>query len=325
MTKPLALARRARPTLAPYKPPVQKAPRRLFDNAQLISRFDTWLQVTGKAENTRISYIFIVKRFAAFLNDKPLNTVQAHDVRALLGQLHESNFGSTTIATNHFALRTFYDFLQLGDQVSTMAPRRVLARKLPKRLPHAIPEGDIAKLIAAASNPRDLAIIELLYASALRVNELANLNIKDLSLKEQSLIVREGKGGKDRIALFGGPAERALRAYIGNRTTGPLFLPLNRPDGPVEGFARLTVRGICRIVAETAERAGIEHVHPHMLRHSCATHMLNRGADIRAIQELLGHANVATTARYLHVAIANLEAAHGKFHPHGGEHENESY
>jgi integrase/recombinase XerC len=309
-----ALNRRAQPLREPI---VKRAtPRRLFSNEQLISRFDKWLQVTGKAVSTRRGYIFTVKALAAFLNGKPLNTVVTQDVRAFLASQYDQNLSSTTIATRLWTLRTFYDFLQMGGQVSTIAPRYVLTRKIPIRLPHAISQEDVLKLIAAARKPRDLAIIELLYASALRVSEIINLNIEDLDLRGRSLTVRQGKGGKDRIGLFGEPAARALSEYIGNRTTGPLFRPLPQP---VEPERRLTVRQVHRIVQDAARRAGIEHVWPHALRHSCATHMLNNGADIRCIQELLGHSSIATTAKYLHVATASLQVAHEKFHPHGSE------
>src|SRR5215469_13662219 len=150
-----------------------EAPRRLFSNDQLISRFDKWLQVIGKSSNTRLAYGGTVKQFAAFLVDKPLTAATTPDVRAFIASLFDRNFKSSTIAHRLFALRVFYDFLQLGSQVSTAAPRYVQTRKIPKRLPRAISEEEIGRLIAAARNPRDLAIIELGYATGLRVSELA--------------------------------------------------------------------------------------------------------------------------------------------------------
>jgi len=348
-----------------------ESPHRLFSNEQLISRFDKWLQVTGKSANTRLAYVGTVKQFAQFLDDKPLNTVKTEDVRAFLAHLFDRGFQSSTISSRLFALRTFYDFLQLGSQVSTIAPRYVQTRKVSKRLPQSISEQDMERLIAAARNPRDLALIELGYASALRVSELASLRVEDVNLRARSLIVRQGKGGNDRIGLFGKSAADALRAYLGDRAKGFVFQPLPPRQqrggvsrgryGAWRGFwrdengmhsvrlgdyeipdrerarlaldaylkdklphdkaeapqRRLTTRQIWRIIAGAAKRAGIGHVHPHVLRHSCATHCLNRGMDIRFVQELLGHTSLVTTAKYLHVATSNLQATHEKHHPHG--------
>jgi len=370
------LALHARQTVIREPRGEMASPRRLFSNSQLMERFDKWLQVVGKSANTRRAYVGTVKQFAKFLDGKPLNIVKTEDVRAFLAHLFGRNSQSSTIAARLFALRGFYDFLQLGDQVSTVAPRYVMTRKIPKRLPHAKSEDEIERLIAAAQNPRDLALIELGYASGLRVSELANLRVEDVNLRARSLVVRQGKGGSDRIGLFGKPAVDALHAYLGDRTTGFLFQPLpprqqrgcvrrskygvwfgywsdyasgkrvrrlvrlgdyeipnrerarlaleaylkdklpqDKPEAPARG---LTVRQIRRIIAGAAKRAGIGHVHPHALRHSCATHCLNRGMDLRFVQEMLGHANLSTTAKYLHVAAANLQTTHAKFHPHGG-------
>jgi integrase/recombinase XerD len=362
--------------VAPSKQPGSNAIRRVFDNSQIIERFGKWLLICGKAANTRTAYTFAAKQFAKFLMDKPLTAATKDDVRAFIGNLYAKGFAATTIQARLDALRVLGDCLQLGGQVRASVPRFILRRKVPKRLPHAISEEEIERLIAAARTPRDLAIIELGYASGLRVSELANLRIEDVNLRARSLTVRQGKGGNDRIGLFGQPAARALRAYLGNRTTGFVFQPLpprrqrggvtrgkrgvwfgqwretdengkrvmrtirlgdyelptkerarlaldayleyklpqDEPEAPQR---RLTVRQLWRIIAKAAKRAGLEHVHPHVLRHSCATHCLNRGMDVRFVQEMLGHETLSTTAKYLHVAITNLQATRGKFHPHG--------
>lgn len=210
------------------------------------------------------------------------------------------------------------------------------------------------------------------------MSELANLRVEDVNLRAGSMIVRQGKGGKDRVALFGRPAAAALSEYLGERTTGFVFLPhpprrqrggvwfdsrnhiwfgqwrenddngkrvmrtvrlgdydLTREsarialdayladklphDKPEQPQRRLTTRQMLRIVANTAKRAGLTGVHPHTLRHSMATHCLNRGMDIRFVQELLGHTSLVSTQKYLHVATAQLQRIHTKFHPHGGD------
>jgi site-specific recombinase XerD len=220
-----AIVRRRAGPVVPRQPrPANSSLRRIFNNNQLIERYDRWLQVIGKRPNTRQAYCLAVKQFAQVL-DKPLLAADKHDVRAFLSHLMTRNMGSGTRAARLFALRSFYDFLQLGEQVKFSVPRYILITKVSKRLPHAKTEEEIERLIAAAENPRDLAILELGYASGLRVSELHNLRVEDINMKSRTLIVREGKGGDDRIGLFGRKAAAALVAYIQERTSGPLFLP----------------------------------------------------------------------------------------------------
>ena len=352
--------------------PESKAIRRIFNNDQLIERFDKWLLICGKAANTRLSYVLAAKRFAKFLVNKPLTAATKEDVRDFVGSLYVKGLAATTIQARLDALRVLGDCLQLGGLVRACVPRAILRRKIPKRLPHALSEEEIQRLIGAARIPRDLAIIELGYASGLRVSELANLRIEDVNVRARSLTVRQGKGGNDRIALFGRPAAEALRNYIGDRMSGRIFLqhPLRQRGGVwfdkrwhiwsgqwretddngkrvmrtvklgdyditnrerarialdeylsgrlIQGKTDdkpLGKKGVYRAIVAAAKRAGIPGVHPHVLRHSFATHCLNRGMDIRHVQELLGHTSLMATQKYLHVATANLQATHAKFFP----------
>jgi site-specific recombinase XerD len=377
----MKIIRRAKLEIQIAKPSAHSI-RRVFNNEQIIDRFGQWLLVCGKAENTRKVYIEAAKQFAKFLVDKPLTAATKDDVRDFIGSLYTKGLAATTIQARLDALRVLGDCLQLGGQVHSSVPRYLLRRKLPQRLPHAKSEEEIGRLIAAAYTPRDRAIIELGYASGLRVSELAHLRVEDVNLRARSLIVRRGKGGDDRIGLFGYPAAHALSDYLGNRTTGALFLqhqPHQRggvsrdPHGAWWGFWRETdatgkrvmrsvrlgdyelpnkerarealdeflscrgklpekkpdinalgVRSMYRVIVATAKRAGIAGVHPHILRHSCATHCLNHGMDIRYVQELLGHTSLVATQKYLHVATASLQTTYAKFHPHGGESNDET-
>ena len=359
---------RALPVSTPRPNSERPACRRIFFNAQLLERFDQWLQICGKSPHTRSNYIEAGKQFAKYLADKSFAAVTTADIRGFLGQLYSRNLQSSTMAGRLSALRSLFHFLELGDQVRTSAPRYIQTRKLPVRLPHAKSEEEIERLINAAETPRDRAILEMLYASGLRVSELAHLRVEDVSLNARSLVVRKGKGGKDRIGLFGTKAAEALAAYLGDRQTGPLFvrerrkqrgggtrdsdgawwgqwreestdgkrvmrsvclgdyelptkerarqalnaflknkLPASRQEGVGVG---LVSRSIYRIVVLAAKRAGITGISPHTLRHSCATHLLNRGVDIRFVQELLGHCNLGATQKYLHVAIERLQKVH---------------
>jgi site-specific recombinase XerD len=353
-----------------------RAIRRIFNNDQLIERFGRWLLACGKAEHTRINYIAAVRQFAKFLVDKPLTAATKDDVRDFVGSLYTKGLAATTIQARLDTLRTFFDSLQLGEQVRASVPRYILRRKLPSRLPHAISEEEIERLIAAARTPRDRALIELGYASALRISELAHLSVEDLNLRARSLIARRGKGGNDRIGLFGKQAAEALREYLGDRRSGPLFIAQSRIQrgGVTRGKygdwwgqwrefdatdkkrvlksirlgdydigtreraretfekyiqsklikyepprlkGRLGVHSLYRDIVKVAKRAGISGMHPHVLRHSCATHCLNRGMDIRFLQDLLGHTSLMATQKYLHLATANLKKVHEKFFPRG--------
>lgn len=210
-----------------------RAIRRIFNNDQLIERFGNWLLIVGKAKSTRINYELGVRQFGRFL-DKPLNTATKEDVKAFIATLYAKGMAPATIQMRLDTLRVFFDCLALGGQVRVSVPRFVTRRKLPQRLPKAKSEEEIERIIAEARNPRDLAIFELLYASGIRVAELSHLRCEDVNLRARSLVVRQGKGGDDRIALFGQRAAAALKAYIGERQTGPVFLQLdeyvNRPQ-----------------------------------------------------------------------------------------------
>jgi len=346
--------------------------RRIFNNDQIIERFDKWLLICGKAKSTRENYALAAKQLGKFLVNKPLTAITKEDVRGFIGFLYTKGFAASTIQARLDALRCLGDCLQLGGQTRASVPRYLLRRKLPKRLPPVKTEKEIEQLIKAAHTPRDLAIMELGYASGLRVNELSNLRVEDVNLRARSVIVREGKGGDDRIGLFGAPAATALRHYLGSRTSGRLFLqhPRHQRGGvwfdkrwhiwsgqwretddtgkrimrtvrlgdyeiPNRERARIALdaylagrlpkrapdekplgkKGIYRVIVAAAKRAGIAGVHPHVLRHSCATHCLNHGMDIRHVQELLGHTSLKATQKYLHLATANLQKTHTKFFP----------
>lgn len=354
--------------------------RRIFNNDQIIEKFDNWLLICGKSKNTRASYTLAAKQLAKFIINKPLTAITREDVRAFFGSLYSKGFAASTIQVRLEALRVFGDCLHLGGQVRVSVPRYILRRKVPDRLPHAKSEKEIQSLINAATTSRDRAILEVLYASGIRVNECTHLRCEDIDLRAKFLIVRQGKGSYDRFGLFGRRAAAALKDYFGQRISGPAFVrhlqrggihkrydtwwatlgetdqqgnrvlrsngqrlmrnirlggreipnkerarrvldafilaDKNRTILPEKPPARgLTTRQIYRVVVRAAKRAGISDVHPHTLRHSMATHCLNRGMDIRHVQELLGHASLRSTQQYLRLATANLQATHTKFFP----------
>ncbi len=311
-----AIARFHQP-LAPPAPDTSLARplrRRSFQNEVLIEKFDEYCLALKYSPHTRAGYARWLKQFGKFLGDRNFATVKSLEVRAWLATIYERKLQKTTMASAVYALRRFYAFLRLGDQVLVSAPHQVQTPKLPRRLPHALSVEEIERIVLAAGTPRDAALLELAFASGLRVSELANLRIEDLDLRARSLIVREGKGGNDRLALFGRPAAAALDAYLGDRSSGFVF----QPSKGASPERRLNPRSILRMVVKTAKCAGIEkRVTVHTFRHSFATACLNGGMDIRHVQTLLGHGSLVFTQRYLHVATAKLQDTHAKFHPRG--------
>ena len=242
-------------------------------------------------------------------------------IRRFLAELHKAGQSRATAARKLAAARTFLRYLRREELIDGDPGALVAAPKREVRMPAHLSETEMEALLGAASGDsplgrRDRAILELFYASGLRVSELAGLGLEDIDLSRKMVRVL-GKGRKERFVPFNTSTARALRAYLERRPAGPpasgrradaLFV--NHRGG------RLTVRSIDRIVrryvAATSARTGIS---PHALRHSFATHLLQRGADLRVIQELLGHARLSTTQRYTHVNAAQLVDVYRKAHP----------
>ena len=243
-------------------------------------------------------------------------------IRTFLAELHKAGQSRATAARKLAAARTFLRYLRREELIDNDPGALVPTPKREVRMPAHLSEAEMEALVSApADDPlgrRDRAILELFYASGLRLSELAGLNLEDVNLGSRMVRVL-GKGRKERIIPFNTAAQRAIRRYLdvrnvplpearGRAQRDPLFL--NFRGG------RLTIRSIDRIVhryvAMTSARTGIS---PHALRHSFATHLLQRGADLRAIQEMLGHARLSTTQRYTHVNAAQLLEVYRKAHP----------
>jgi integrase/recombinase XerC len=236
-------------------------------------------------------------------------------VRSYLAHLARKKLNRSSIARHLSALRSFFKFLMREEIVTSNPARTVATPRREKHLPSVLQASDVALLLETPdiSMPlgiRDRAWLELLYASGLRISELVGIDIDDIELRARLVKVR-GKGAKERIVPFGSKAETAIRAYLETR------------DAPDESALfvnyrgeRITARSVRRLfygyVRDASLRAGIS---PHTLRHSFATHLLNAGADLRAIQELLGHASLSTTQKYTHLNDWQLIEVYKKAHP----------
>jgi len=242
-------------------------------------------------------------------------------VRRYLVLLQSQGLAKTTIARKLTALRSFYKFLKKNNLLKTNPLDMINSPKKPKKLPIVLTEKDITRLFDEAflgTDPltlRDKAIVEILYSSGLRVAELAFLNKNDVCLEYQYIRVL-GKGNKERIVPLGSKALTAIKDYlvkgrsILNKNNSPNILFFNKNGG------RLTTRGIRYIVDKYIKKIAINaKVSPHVFRHSFATHLLDNGADLRIVQELLGHVNLSTTQIYTHVSKTRIQQVYNKAHP----------
>lgn len=275
-------------------------------NQQLLQEFCEWLVTRGFASNTLTAYKREVSEFLAFIGDADVTQVDQKVIREFLHHRHARGHSPASLERCLFALRSFFDSLSVAGAVRFCTPRLIQNRKLPRRLARVLTEDEIGKLISAAETPRDLALVEFMYATGCRVSEITNMKLAEIDFKARTAMVRNGKGGKDRAVCFGRKAAKAIRAYMKRDPHKSPFL-----------FAGITTRNIGFILQKLSIRAGIPNVNPHALRHTFASHLLNRGMNIRYVQELLGHSSLSTTQIYTHVATDALGLTHAKCHPRG--------
>lgn len=264
----------------------------------------------NRSPHTVRNYRADVGDFLAFCAERNVDpfAIDRGGFRSYLGTLWERGMVPASIARRTSTIHTFYRWLVRNGALDRDPLFGISLPKRPRRLPRVIDAGAIAALIEAVPEDtpqglRDRAALELLYGSGLRVSELVSLDVGAVDLLRGSAIVR-GKGKRERVVLFGGPAARALEAYL--RFGRPKLARPGEPALFVNRFGgRLTVRSVQSAIKRYARAAGLpEEVHPHLLRHSFATHLLDGGADLRIVQELLGHASPTTTEVYTHVSRA---------------------
>lgn len=243
------------------------------------------------------------------------------DLRGYLAALHEAGYAKTSIARRLACLRSFFRFAQREGLVQQNPARPLRNPRPARKLPHFLSTDEIRRLLAAPSvgsalGLRDRAILETMYSAGLRVSETVGLNDEDLDLAEGLLRVR-GKGRRERLAPIGSYARRALQRWLTVRRVSS-----RQPAGAaapvfVNKFGnRLTTRSVARMLEKHLISTGLDlRTSPHSLRHSFATHLLDHGADIRSVQELLGHKSLNTTQIYTHVSTARLRAIYEKAHP----------
>jgi integrase/recombinase XerC len=292
-----------------------------------VTRFLKYLRVERNASELTIKsyredFIALVEYLTELQGRTPSpGEVGTVELRGYIAALHEAGYAKTTIARRLASLRSFFRFGQREGWTKSNPAKPLRNPRKARALPHFLSSDDVERLLAAppAGEPlglRDRAILEVLYAAGLRVSELAGLNDADCDLPGGSLRVR-GKGRRERIAPIGSFAARALRQWLAARRLSSR--EKQGPEAPVfvnKFGRRLTTRSVGRLLEKYLKIAALDRrTTPHTLRHSFATHLLDRGADIRSVQELLGHKSLVTTQIYTHVSTAGLRAVYERAHP----------
>ena len=276
------------------------------------------------AENTVAAYRRDLVHFFAWLERRSIVDLSIRDLADYVGWLHSRKLAPASIARHIVSLKVFFRYLQLEGVLTDNRAELLGSQKLWERVPKILSVEQIDRLFAAPGRTdlhwrRDRALLELLYATGCRASELSNLRLCDMHLDEHYCICR-GKGDKERLVPLNGRAVETVRAYLEHERPA-----LETHSGSHASWLLLSGRGrrlrrerIWELLKRYAQRIGMPpEISPHTMRHSFATHLLTGGADLRQVQEMLGHASIATTQIYTHVDPTRLKAIHKKFHPRG--------
>ncbi len=291
-------------------------PKTIFD------KYIAFLEAEKNASRYTVrNYTNDLLEFFDFVTGQGINSlkdVNKQTLRAYIAHLMEQGKAKSSIARKLSAIRSFYRYLMREEVISASPIAATVSPKLDKRLPSFLTVEEAKRLVESPdiSQPqgqRDRALLELLYASGLRVSELVNMNVEQINLATNEIRVW-GKGSKERVVLIGTPAANALSVYIsdgrhsllGNKKNNALFV--NRYGG------RIAARRVQKILQKYARTIN-KKVHPHILRHTFATHLLDGGADLKVVQELLGHADLSTTQIYTHVTQSRARRIYLSAHP----------
>lgn len=296
-------------------------------NARILAGFLDYLRVEkGSAKLTIAAYSSDLAQFIGFLEARRcvLTSAGRDVVRDFIQELFSNQLDGRSVGRKLSAIRHLYRYLLLDGKIDKDPTLNIESPKQWKVLPKSLSRDEVDATLAAHSTPlktaraqalalRDRAMLELLYAGGVRVSEVSDARLEDLKLDLGYILVR-GKGDKERMVPLGAPAQKTLQQYlkngreaIANKCSSPLLFMGS-------GARRLTRQRIWQLVGKASLASG-RHASPHMLRHSCATHMVENGADLRTVQTILGHADISTTQVYTHVALDRLKSVYAKHHP----------
>jgi integrase/recombinase XerD len=301
-------------------------------NAQTLSAFLDYLRVErGSAKLTIVAYTTDLTQFAQFLEKRRLilKNARREDVREYIQELFSNVLDGRSVGRKLSAIRHLYRHLLLDGKIDKDPTLNIDLPKQWKVLPKALSREEVAAMLNPATRNaaqpqsetvrgqalalRDRAMLELLYAGGVRASEVADARLEDLKLEMGYVLVR-GKGDKERMVPLGAPAQQALQRYLKNGREAIAKKKVSPLLFIGTGGQRLTRQRLWQLVGKASEASG-RHASPHMLRHSCATHMVENGADLRTVQTILGHSDISTTQVYTHVALDRLKSVYVKHHP----------
>jgi len=290
--------------------------------SECIEEFLRYLLIDkGYSSNTIESYKRDLLKFLEYNKNKTITDINSNDLKEYIKYLNDENLNEKSISRNISCLKSFYKFLVIDKKVKNNPSEALFIPKLKKSLPNTLTEEEIFKLLDIDLidnySYRNKAMLELMYAAGLRVSELVDLKLQDVDLNDEIIRIF-GKGSKERIVPLGEFASETLKEYINKHRSLMLkkynneYLFLNNHGN------KMTRQGFFKIIKNIAKEKGIKNnLSPHTLRHSFASHLLKYGADLRTIQELLGHSDISTTQIYTHITNEELKKNYEEFHPHG--------
>ena len=292
-----------------------------MNNDEYITDFTNYLIVDKKySNNTVMSYERELDKFNNYINKNSIsiNKVTRKDIEDYLKTIND--LSTKSISHNISALRNFFKYLIIEKIIKENPMEFIATPKITKTLPNVLSVDEVNTLLDIKLTDnfsyRNKAMLELLYSSGLRVSELVSLNVNDINL-DMSLVRIMGKGNKERIIPIGDYANNALKIYINDYRDSMLKGKMNDYLFLNNHGSKMTRQGFFKIIKKLAKEKGIKtDFSPHTLRHSFATHLLNYGADLRSIQEMLGHSSISTTQIYTHVSTEKLKEDYNKYHPH---------
>jgi len=299
---------------------------------QIVEKFLRYLRVErNSSEHTRISYKTDISQFISFLKtsdhlnaaEPDINSISRLDIRLWLGELSDKGFARNTIARKVASLRSFFKYSFKRGYIEKNPAHLLLVPKKETRLPKTVSSEGINRMmeIADGDDPEDhqnRAILELFFGTGIRLSELVQLSLKDLNLKQNQILI-QGKGNKQRIVPLGKQALESIKRHLtsrselyGNRTDSDARCALFIAPGGQRVYPRFIQRLVKNFIEKTSE---VSQKSPHVLRHSFATQLLDAGADIRVIKELLGHTNLSSTQIYTHTSVEHLKNVYNQAHP----------
>ncbi|MBU2638507.1 MAG: tyrosine-type recombinase/integrase [Nanoarchaeota archaeon] len=264
-----------------------------MDKIDILKKIETELKIQGKSQRTIRMYCYFNRKFIEFANKEP-EQITTDDIKAYLAELISKGNNAASLALARSSLKYFYDeMLEKGIMAKIKTPKRH------RKIPDVLTKEEVKLLIENAGSLRNKLLIEIMYASGLRVSECASLKVDDLNLKEKNGLLKHGKGGKDRFFILSEQVIADLGQYLKQNSGNTYLFPGTK--GPI------TAKAIQDVIKRVAKRTDIKkHVHCHGLRHAFATHLLEAGTDIRVIQELLAHSNLQTTQFYTQISKQQL-------------------